>query len=203
MAGVALAWLLDGDRDVVLLEARDSIGGNVQSVDVDLDGQSFVVDMGAQYFHPGPYPLYTALLTALGLYAPGSGPVESHAFPASITLTADAEPSLRFVSPVLPQRAWPLFAQWNQAGTAAFLLAFSAAKRPRGKRRELGGDARGLAPDARPVSRAMGRHAAAVGGVALFRRHQPGARPLGPRSDDLRREGPARQSPGRRRCTTC
>ena len=129
MAGVALAWLLDGERDVVLLEARDSIGGNVQSVDVDLDGQSFVVDIGAQYFHPGPYPLYTSLLTALGLYPPGQPGSDTHAFPASITLTADAEPSLRFVSPVLPDRVWPLFARWNQAGTSAFALAFSAAKR--------------------------------------------------------------------------
>ena len=40
MAGVALTWLLDGERDVVLLEARDSIGGNVQSVEVELDGQT-------------------------------------------------------------------------------------------------------------------------------------------------------------------
>ena len=130
MAGVALAWLLDGERDVVLLEARDSIGGNVQSVEVDLDGQTFVVDMGAQYFHPGPYPLYTALLAALGLYTPGStGAVESHVFPASITLTADAEPLPRFVSPVLPQRVWPLFASWNQPGVLAFATAFAAAKR--------------------------------------------------------------------------
>lgn len=129
MAGVALAWLLDGERDVVLLEARDSIGGNVQSVDVDLLGQSAVVDMGAQYFHPGPYPLYTALLTSLGLYGGQGGASDAHSFPASITLTADAEPSLRFVSPVLPKRAWPLFAQFNQPGTAAFAVAFAAAKR--------------------------------------------------------------------------
>ena len=27
MAGVAVAWLLDGQRDVVLLESRDTIGG--------------------------------------------------------------------------------------------------------------------------------------------------------------------------------
>jgi uncharacterized protein len=56
MAGVSLAWLLDGERDVVLLEAQPEIGGTVQSVAVDLDGQSFVVDIGAQYFNPGPYP---------------------------------------------------------------------------------------------------------------------------------------------------
>lgn len=128
MAGVALAWLLDGERDVVLLEARNSLGGNVTSASIDLDGQTFVVDMGAQYFHPGPYPLYTALLTALGLYTPDSGVNGSHAFPASITLAADAAPSLRFVSPILPERTWPLFASWNQPAVRAFATAFAAAK---------------------------------------------------------------------------
>jgi hypothetical protein len=37
---------------------------------VDLDGHPFVVDLGARFFHPGPYPLYTALLTALELHPP-------------------------------------------------------------------------------------------------------------------------------------
>ena len=32
---------------------------------------AFVVDMGAQYFHPAPYPTYTALLDHLGLRDPG------------------------------------------------------------------------------------------------------------------------------------
>ena len=130
MAGVALAWMLDGERDVVLLEARDSIGGNVQSVPVDLDGQSFFVDLGAQYFHPGPYPLYTSLLTGLGLYPPGGADAGgAHAFPASITLAANTEPALRFVSPVLPERWWPLFAAFNTPGVLAFAAAFAAAKR--------------------------------------------------------------------------
>jgi predicted NAD/FAD-binding protein len=129
MAGVSLAWLLEDACDVVLLEARSSIGGNVQTIEVDLDGRSFAVDMGAQFFHPGPYPTYTALLTHLGLYPPRStGPSPSHSFPASITVSADGEPTPRFVSPVLPDRAWPLFAPWNQAGIQAFALAFGAAK---------------------------------------------------------------------------
>ena len=68
MAGVSLAWLLDGAYDVTLLEARDSIGGNIRSVDVVLDGHEFVVDMGAQYFHPGPVP-------ALHHVAPAARPV--------------------------------------------------------------------------------------------------------------------------------
>src|SRR5688572_21063524 len=70
MAGVSVAWLLDQQRDVVLLESRDSIGGNVRSLDVDLDGNQVTVDLGAQFFHPGPYPVYTTLLESLGLFPP-------------------------------------------------------------------------------------------------------------------------------------
>lgn len=126
MAGISLAWLLEGQRDVVLLEARDTIGGNVQSVEVDLDGHHFVVDMGAQFFHPGPYPLYTALLAYLGLYPPGSAtPNPSHSFPASITLSTGA--TTRFVSPVFGSRTWPLITPGNLPGVSAFATLFSAA----------------------------------------------------------------------------
>jgi predicted NAD/FAD-binding protein len=128
MAGVSLAWLLDGDCDVVLLEAADTVGGNIRGVAVEIDGQAFVVDMGAQYYHPGPYPLYTALLTHLGLHAASPIAGASHAFPASITVTAEGETTPRFVSPVLPDRTWPLLAGWNAAGVGAFGTAFPAAK---------------------------------------------------------------------------
>jgi len=127
MAGVACAWLLDGANDVVLFEARSSLGGNVRSVDVDVAGTNYRVDMGAQFFHPAPYPLYTQLLEQLGLYPPATG--GSHAFAASITLGDPAEGQPRFVSPILPGRLWPLAAPWNRAGVEAFNTAFSAAKR--------------------------------------------------------------------------
>jgi len=127
MAGVSLAWLLDGLYDVVLLEAQSSLGGNVQSVGVEVGGNTYTVDAGAQFFHPGPYPTYVALLQELGLYPPDTG--ESHAFPASITLRAPGEATPRFVSPVLPDRAWPLVAPWNAAGIRAFSKLFQAAKR--------------------------------------------------------------------------
>ena len=128
MAGVSLAWLLDGEYDVTLIEAGASIGGNVQSVEVDLDGHQFVVDIGAQYFHPGPYPVYTALLESLGLYPPEAAPGGSHAFPASITQFAQGDPTPSFVSPVLPDRAWPIVAPWNRAGLSAFATCFAAAQ---------------------------------------------------------------------------
>jgi predicted NAD/FAD-binding protein len=129
MAGVSLAWLLDGAYDVVLLEARDSIGGNVQSVEVTLDGVRFVVDMGAQYFHPALYPTYTALLEHLGLHDPLSTNASvTRTFPASITLTAGVQSMPRFVSPSLPERWWPFIAPWNFSGLWTFAVGFYAAK---------------------------------------------------------------------------
>ena len=129
MAGVSVAWLLDGQRDVVLLESRDRIGGNVQTLDVDLDGHHFAVDMGAQFFHPGPYPVYTALLKSLDLFPPEvAAPPPAHAFPASITLENPLEATPRFVSPIIPTRLWPVSEGWNLPGLLAFFTAFNAAR---------------------------------------------------------------------------
>lgn len=126
MAGVSLAWLLDGQYDVVLLEAQPSIGGNVQTVQLEVDGQVYGVDMGAQYFHPALYPFYIRLLTKLGLYPPWLQ--HAHSFPASISLFAAAGPLPRFVSPVLWDRLWPIVAPWNRDGLGAFAKCFAAAK---------------------------------------------------------------------------
>lgn len=129
MAGVSVAWLLDGQRDVVLLESRDRIGGNVRSLDVELDGHQFAVDLGAQFFHPGPYPVYTALLESLGLFPPTAAPSSpSAAFPASITILKPGELAPRFVSPIIPTRLWPIAQGWNLPGLVAFSTAFNAAK---------------------------------------------------------------------------
>ncbi|MBS0444399.1 MAG: FAD-dependent oxidoreductase [Proteobacteria bacterium] len=126
MAGVACAWMLDGACDVVLFEAASSIGGNVQTIDVEVGGQVYPIDIGAQYFHPAAYPNYVALLAQLGLYPPSTG--GSHDFPASITQFNAGQPRPGFVSPVLPGRVWPIAADWNRAGLAAFEICFAAAK---------------------------------------------------------------------------
>jgi hypothetical protein len=107
----------------VLIEGRNDIGGNARTVNVEIDGQSFKVDVGAQYFHPGPYPTYVKLLEYLGLF-----PSECRSFPASITVDAAGEPTPRFVSPVIPDRVWPLLPAWNRPGLQAFGVAFAAAK---------------------------------------------------------------------------
>jgi predicted NAD/FAD-binding protein len=123
MAGVSVAFLLNGKRDVVLMESANLVGGNVQSIPLELNGNSFVVDLGAQYFHPKLYPTYMTLLTTLELLS------EVYAFPASITLESPGEATPRFVSPILPGRSWPLLAAWNWAGTQAFNVAFTNAKK--------------------------------------------------------------------------
>jgi uncharacterized protein len=123
MAGISLAWLLDSEYNVVLFEARDFPGGNVRSVPVSLDGYTFVVDLGAQFFHPKLYPTYVKLLEFLGIYPSGV-----HTFPASITLSAIGNLQPLFVSPILPGRIWPALASWNQSGIQAFDVAFQAAK---------------------------------------------------------------------------
>nr|HET7857945.1 FAD-dependent oxidoreductase [Caldimonas sp.] len=127
MAGVACAWLLDGVCDVRLFEARDALGGNVRTVPLVLGGQARAVDLGAQYFHPGPYPTYVQLLEQLGLWPVATG--EARAFTASITLDAANESLPRFVSPILPGRTWPLFADWNKPAVQAFRTTFNAARR--------------------------------------------------------------------------
>src|SRR5215470_7453990 len=104
MAGVAGAWLLDGMFDITLLESEAVLGGNVETLEIDIGGQPYSVDMGAQFFHPGPYPTYVKLLTYLGLYPPSTG--ESHSFPASITVDEATEATPRFVSPIIPGRLW-------------------------------------------------------------------------------------------------
>ena len=120
-AGVMAAWLLDGQCDVVLLEREAQLGGNVQAFEWEQGGLQATVDVGAQYFHPGPYPTYTKLLRLLDLYHPDAeSDADSYAAPSSISILGLGEEDPRFVSPLLPDRSWPLTASWNTATIGAF-----------------------------------------------------------------------------------
>jgi predicted NAD/FAD-binding protein len=65
MGGVATAWLSDHEWSVSLFEAKDKLGGNCDSRTITRDGSDFVVDLGAQFFHPATHPTYIALLELL------------------------------------------------------------------------------------------------------------------------------------------
>ena len=63
MGGVATAWFCDGEWSVSLFEAKEKLGGNCDSETVSR--RDLVVDLGAQFFHPGTHPTYIALLELL------------------------------------------------------------------------------------------------------------------------------------------
>jgi predicted NAD/FAD-binding protein len=65
MGGVATAWLCGHDWSVSLFEAKEKLGGNCDSETITSDGRDFVVDLGAQFFHPETHPTYIALLDLL------------------------------------------------------------------------------------------------------------------------------------------
>ena len=68
MGGLATAWLCDDAWDVELFEARDRIGGHCDTRDVEYQGHTIAVDLGAQFFHPDTHPYYLSLLEELGLF---------------------------------------------------------------------------------------------------------------------------------------
>lgn len=65
IAGMASAWLLSRQHDVVLFEADDRLGGHTDSHAVETDGQSLVVDSGFIVYNEKHYPLLTRLFDEL------------------------------------------------------------------------------------------------------------------------------------------
>jgi len=69
IAGLASAWLLsqDAQREVVLFEAEDRLGGHTHTHEIDLDGRRYSVDTGFIVHNPAHYPLLHALFAELGV----------------------------------------------------------------------------------------------------------------------------------------
>ena len=67
VSGLVVARLLATKYDVQLFEAGDYPGGHANTVDVDLDGQSFAVDTGFMVFNERTYPNFIRLLKLLGI----------------------------------------------------------------------------------------------------------------------------------------
>lgn len=83
IAGLASAWLLSREHEVVLFEGGDYLGGHTHTVDVEVEGQRFPVDTGFLVFNRRTYPNLCALFALLGVDA-----VESEmSFGVSLTAT--------------------------------------------------------------------------------------------------------------------
>lgn len=129
LAGVACGWLLDGVADAVLFESRPSVGGHAHTIPVTVGNQNILVDVGAQFFSPGPHPTYSKLLELIGLTRPGD-PTNDATLEAemSITVMEAGQTPPRFVSPA-ENRRWPILASWNRDALLAFFVFALAAKR--------------------------------------------------------------------------
>lgn len=67
ISGLASAYFLAREHDVVVYEAGSYIGGHTNTVDVTLEGLSFPVDTGFLVFNEATYPNLIALLDELGV----------------------------------------------------------------------------------------------------------------------------------------
>lgn len=128
IAGVLTAWLLDGKYEVTLYESEEHLGGNVETVSLDVRGQQVLIDSGAQYVHPGLYPTYFKLLRLLGIDNADEAKSDLYKSTSSFTLFAKGEANPRFVSPILDTRPWTLSQDWNGDGVNALMKINSGAK---------------------------------------------------------------------------
>lgn len=67
IAGLASAWLLSRQHEVVLFEADDRLGGHTHTHEVGREGRRFRVDSGFIVHNPENYPLLTAMFEELGV----------------------------------------------------------------------------------------------------------------------------------------
>ncbi len=67
ISGLASAWLLSRQHDVVLFEANDYLGGHTHTHDIELEGRQYRVDTGFIVHNPVHYPLLTRMFEELGV----------------------------------------------------------------------------------------------------------------------------------------
>lgn len=81
ISGLASAWLLSRQHDVVLFEASHYLGGHTNTLDITLDGATHPVDTGFLVFNDRTYPNLIALFAELG--------IESHESSMSFSVSVD------------------------------------------------------------------------------------------------------------------
>lgn len=73
VSGLTAAFLLAKKHKVTVFEKSERIGGHTATVDVELDGKSYVIDTGFIVFNDKTYPNFLALLDEIGI---GKQPTE-------------------------------------------------------------------------------------------------------------------------------
>lgn len=67
ISGLASAWLLSREHEVVLYEADARLGGHTHTHDIEWGGRSYRIDSGFIVHNRGNYPLLTRLFDELGV----------------------------------------------------------------------------------------------------------------------------------------
>jgi predicted NAD/FAD-binding protein len=67
ISGMTAAYRLNAEHDVTVFEAGDHFGGHTYTLDVDLAGRTYAVDMGFIVFNDRTYPNFIRLLNELGV----------------------------------------------------------------------------------------------------------------------------------------
>jgi predicted NAD/FAD-binding protein len=67
IAGLASAWLLSREHEVVLFERHGRLGGHTDTHEVEVAGRRWSVDSGFIVMNPAHYPLFSAMLAELGV----------------------------------------------------------------------------------------------------------------------------------------
>ncbi|TEW52864.1 NAD(P)/FAD-dependent oxidoreductase [Psychromonas algicola] len=67
VSGLTAAYLLSKKHNVTVFEKNDYIGGHTATVEIEKDGQTYVLDTGFIVFNDKTYPNYLALLDEIGI----------------------------------------------------------------------------------------------------------------------------------------
>src|SRR5689334_20734028 len=67
ISGMTAAYRLNAGHDVTVFEAGDHFGGHTYTLDVDLAGRTYAVDMGFIVFNHRTYPNFVRLIRELGV----------------------------------------------------------------------------------------------------------------------------------------
>ncbi|HEU4623681.1 MAG TPA: FAD-dependent oxidoreductase, partial [Steroidobacteraceae bacterium] len=67
IAGMTAAYRLHREHDVTVFEAGDHFGGHTYTLDIDVAGRTYAVDMGFIVFNDRTYPSFVAMMNELGV----------------------------------------------------------------------------------------------------------------------------------------
>lgn len=105
ISGLAAAWLLHEEHEVVLFERDGRLGGHAHTVPVSHQGRKLPVDTAFQHFSAAMYPVFSRLLEVLG--------VETVASPVTSTLHwRDTGRSLLITPSARPRDLWSTSIPW-------------------------------------------------------------------------------------------